>query len=84
MALFIAWSRGQGVFFGVVKGPRGNFSGQEILTPVAGLSMMHIGVTTPCYASIIYSLQSHWGYDTTNSLQYQSIVITSPVCFHKW
>ena len=37
----------KGSFFGVVNGLRDKFSGQEILTPVAGLSTVHIGVTTP-------------------------------------
>ena len=44
---FLVWSSGQRFFFGVVKWSRDKFSGQKILTPVAGLSTAHIGVTIP-------------------------------------
>ena len=37
-ALFMAWSRGQRAFLGVVKG---QLNGQKILTLVAGLSTAH-------------------------------------------
>ena len=43
--------KGSKHFFCCGQGSRGIFSGQEILTPVAGLSMVHIEVTTPCTPS---------------------------------
>ena len=47
-----AWSRGHWQFSGVVTRSQTVFERSQIVTPVAGLSMARIGVTTPCTMSV--------------------------------